>query len=239
MLIPALILSVVFGSMAFIVTKSNAKFILSGYNTMSEAQRASVDIEGYLKFYRQFHLILGISVFAGILLLELINKNLAAVFLGMYPLLAYIYFIIRSRKYFSAVKNQKTSTGIAVAILICTLGGVGYLSLNGLKNASLQLNAERLEITGMYGEKIDKDKMLGARLVTELPEIKIRSNGFSAGNFKKGYFKTKDLKTIKLIVDTRQKPFLRLNTAKGEIYFSSSEQRSEDLIGRIEKWKKL
>ncbi|MCF2446046.1 DUF3784 domain-containing protein [Dyadobacter sp. CY345] len=238
MLIPALILSVVFSSMAFIVTKSNAKFILSGYNTMSEAQRAFVDIDAYLKFYKQFHLFLGLSVLAGMLLLEMVDKNLAGVFLGMYPLLAYLYFIVKSQKYFSEVKNQKVGNVIVVAVLIFAVGGVGYLFFNGLKNSEIQLNADNLEITGMYGEKIDRDKILGTKLVSELPEIKIRSNGFSAGDFRKGDFRTKDGKTVKLIVNNTEKPFLMLNTGEGEIYFSSTIQSSEDLMGRIEKWKK-
>ena len=239
MLIPTLILSVIFSSLAFIVTKNNARYILSGYNTMSDAQRALVDLDGYLKFHKQFHLFLGISVFVCVMFFEGINKNLAGIFLGIYPLLAYVYFLVKSRKYFSDVKNQKVGGLVGVLILILTIGGVGYLFLNGLKNSEIQFNENNLEITGMYGEKINRDGILGVRLVPELPEISIRSNGFSAGNFRKGYFRAKDGKTVKLIVNDKQKPFLMLDTQEGEIYFSSTSQPSGDLLGKIKKWKGL
>ena len=237
MLIPTLLLSFVFSSLAFIVTKSNARYILSGYNTMSDVQRAAVDIDGYLKFHKQFHLFLGISVFVCVMSYEIIDKNLAGIFLGMYPLLAYVYFLIKSRKYFSGVESQKIGTTAGVSILVLTIGGVGYLFLNGLKNSEILMKEDSLEITGMYGEKISRDQILGVRLISDLPEITMRSNGLSAGDFRKGYFRTKDRKTVKLIINKKQKPVIVLNTREGEIYFSTTSQSSEDLIGKIEKWR--
>lgn len=239
MLIPTLILSVIFGSLAFIVTKSNARYILSGYNTMSDSQRASVDIDRYLKFHKRFHLFLGISVFVCVMFFEAINKNLAGIFLGIYPLLAYVYFLIKGRKYFTEVKNNKVGTIVGVLILMLTIVGVGHLFWNGLQNSEILINEDNLEITGMYGEKISREEILGLTLVPELPQIAIRSNGFAAGDFRKGYFRTKDRKTVKLIVNNKQKPLLMLNTRDGEIYFSSTHQPSETLIWKIEKWKGL
>ena len=72
MIIPAIILSLIFGSLGFIVTKNNAKYLLSGYNTMSEAQRAKMDLEGYLHFFKRFHIVLGISLLAITLILSIL-----------------------------------------------------------------------------------------------------------------------------------------------------------------------
>ena len=161
------------------------------------------------------------------------------IFLGIYPLLAYVYFLIKGRKYFTEVKNNKVGTIVGVLILMLTIVGVGHLFWNGLQNSEILINEDNLEITGMYGEKISRKEILGLTLVPELPQIAIRSNGFAAGDFRKGYFRTKDRKTVKLIVNNKQKPFLMLNTRDGEIYFSSTHQPSEALIGKIEKWKGL
>src|SRR5436305_1105861 len=122
MLIPATILSVIFASLGFLVTKNNARYILSGYNMMPEQQRSLVDIDGYLRFFKQF------------------------------------------------------------------------------------------------------------------PQITMKSNGFAAGDFSKGYFRTMDRKTVKLFVNKKEKQILLLNTKEGDIYFSSGEERPGDLLIRIEKW---
>lgn len=237
MIVTTLILSIVFGLIALTVTKKNAKYLLSGYNTMSEAQRARVDIDGYLRFFKQFHLMLASSLLGLVLLTGLINKNFAGVIMGIYPLLAYCYFIVKSRKYFSNVKNEKKGTFIVLAVMVTTAIFVGGLFYAGFKNSQILLDKNSLEITGMYGEKLDRTKILDVKLVSSLPEITMKSNGFSAGDFSKGYFKTKDRKTVQLFVNKQETPMLLLNTTEGEIYFSSSEKSSEDLLREIQKWR--
>lgn len=239
MIIPAILLSAVFISMGFLVTKNNARYILSGYNTMSEQQRSLVDIDGYLRFFKQFHLFLGISVFALVIGAGVVNANFAAVILGTYPLLAYSYFVIKGNKYFPDIKNRKIWTKVTVGILFLTTCGVGYLFFNGFKNSAILLEEDNLEITGMYGEKISRDEILDVKLVDALPTITMKSNGFAAGDFRKGYFKTKDRKTVKLFVNKKEKQILLLNTMEGDIYYSSSEERPGDLLMRIEKWRRL
>ncbi|MBE9466248.1 DUF3784 domain-containing protein [Dyadobacter subterraneus] len=239
MIIPAILLSVVFVSMGFLVTKNNARYILSGYNMMSEQQRSLVDMDGYLRFFKQFHLHLGISVFALVMIVGTFNANFAAIILGTYPLLAYCYFVLKGNRYFPDIKNRRIWTKVTVGILFLTTCGVGYLFFNGFKNNEILLEENNLKITGMYGEKISRDKILDVKIVDELPKITMKSNGFAAGDFRKGYFKTKDRKTIKLFVNKREKQILLLNTMEGDVYFSSSDVDSEDLFLRIEKWRRL
>ncbi|WP_254413054.1 DUF3784 domain-containing protein [Dyadobacter diqingensis] len=239
MLIPTLLISGVFGLIAFTVTKKNARYLLSGYNTMSESQRAMVDIDGYLHFFKRFHLILSSSLLLLVLLTGLISKNLAGIIMGTYPLLAYGYFIVKSRKYFSKVRNEKKSTVIALAILGATVLFVGALSYAGFKNSQIVFDKNSLEITGMYGKKFERAKILDVKLVNSLPEITMKSDGFAAGDFSKGYFRTKDRKTVRLFVNKQETPMLLLNTTEGEIYFSSSEKSSEDLLREIQKWRGL
>ncbi len=91
----------------------------------------------------------------------------------------------------------------------------------------------------MYGEKIEDDKILDVKVVNELPEIVMKSNGFAAGDFRKGYFKTNDRKTVTLFVNKKAKPYLLLMTTTEEIYFSSIDVASQDLLTQIENWVKL
>ena len=46
--------SVVFRSIGLGINKTNARYVLSGYNTMSQAKRDAFDIDRYLKFFKSF-----------------------------------------------------------------------------------------------------------------------------------------------------------------------------------------
>ncbi|TKT93977.1 DUF3784 domain-containing protein [Dyadobacter frigoris] len=150
MIIPAIILSLVFASVGFLVTKNNARYILSGYNTMSAQQRELVDIDGYLRFFKQFHLFLGISVLILVIGISLFNTNFAAVILGIYPLPAYCYFVLKGDRYFPEINNRKIWTKVTVGILFLTMCGVGYLFFNGFKNSEILLEGNNLGEAGGF-----------------------------------------------------------------------------------------
>lgn len=51
----ALFISALFIGIGVILNERNAKYLLSGYNTLSEEEQSRVDIKDYLKFFRSFH----------------------------------------------------------------------------------------------------------------------------------------------------------------------------------------
>jgi len=199
MIIPAIILSLIFGSLGFIVTKNNAKYLLSGYNTMSETQRAKMDLDGYLHFFKRFHLVLGVSMLVITLILSVFNNNWASGFMIMLPLISYLYLIIKGNSFYKDAKAQKLATYFGCGILIVVIGIVGTLQFTGNKNNDLKFSQNGLEINGLYGLKIEKKNIIKINLVSELPPISYRSNGYAAGNYAKGSFKAKNGKTIKLL----------------------------------------
>ena len=52
-------LGILFISLGFIVTETNAGTLLSGYNTMSKDDQAKFPLKEYLGKFRQFHLYFG------------------------------------------------------------------------------------------------------------------------------------------------------------------------------------
>jgi hypothetical protein len=46
---------------AFLINEKNAKYLLSGYNMMSEKEREKIDLHKYLKFFKSFFIGLMIS----------------------------------------------------------------------------------------------------------------------------------------------------------------------------------
>jgi hypothetical protein len=237
MLPAAIILSVVFTSLGFVVTSGNAKYILSGYNTMSEADRAKMDIEGYLRFFKRFHIALGTTLIAGYLILSFININWAGIFMIMYPLLAYVFLIAKGNQFYKGSKGQKVGTYIGMAIIVVVAVAVGIQLHSSFRNSEINLSADVLEIKGIYGFKLKKEDVSEITIVPEIPSISFKSNGFAAGDFSKGSFKTRDGRIVKLFINKKANPFLLIRTKTDEIYYSSDEVPTSELYEKIKLWK--
>ena len=98
-------ISLIFGSLAFILTKDNAQYYLAGYNTMPKEQREQIDIEAYLRMFKKTHIILGLStLMLGIVTLLWFGDRVAALFISVYPLLFYGYFHFKTYPLFKQKK---------------------------------------------------------------------------------------------------------------------------------------
>ena len=237
MLTIAVVISLIFFSLGFIVTPGNAKYLLSGYNMMSEADRAKMDIVSFVKFFKRFHIFLGISELAGVLILNSFNTNWATIFMVMYPLLAYVYMIAVGNRYYTGTSGQRVGTYIAMAIMIVVVVGVGFLMFSGMRNSEIFLTARALEIKGLSGMKIAREDVTGFSVTDSLPDISSKAKGFAAGEFAKGFFKTDDGRIVKLYINKKSHPYLRIETVRDEIYFSSDEISATELYNQLKAWK--
>ena len=239
MIVPAIILSVIFVSLGFIVTKNNTKYLLSGYNTMSESQRGKMDLDGYLHFFKRFHIVLGVSLLIGTLILSSFNNNWASGFMIMFPLISYLYLIIKGNSFYKEANAQRLANIVGSGILIVVIGIVGTLQFSGTSNINLKLKQDEIEVDGMYGFKIKKQNITKVSLVNELPLISYKSNGFAAGNYAKGSFKTKNGQTVKLFVDKEAKPILMFETTEGDIFYNLGDEEINKLYKKIMHWRGL
>lgn len=226
-------MSVLFIAVGFILTEKNAKYLLSGYNMMSEEERSKFDIASFIPFFKSFHIVLGISFLIGGLLTNYLISELAGgMFLVAYPILAYIYFIWNSQKY-AGGKNTKLYR-LGVYVLLGTLILVLVLFGYGLKESKLTIIPNSIEISGPYGEKVGLSQIESIEMVDQLPEIRFKKNGFALGSVYKGYFKTKDGVIIKLIINSEIRPFILIVKKSGDkLYFSSKDVSNTDIYDEI------
>lgn len=239
MLIIAFILSLIFGGIGFIITKSNTPHLLSGYNTMSAQEQQSVDIDSYLRFFKRFHLILGLSLFGGVCLLSLINNNWASVFMTVYPLVAYFYFLIKGTSFYQRLSgNSKVMTYLVGGILATTIAGLLVFSFTDYKSSELTLHGQKLEINGSFGISLSRQEVYQQELVDQLPPISYKTNGFAAGDYAKGSFKTKDGRAVRLFVNKRLSPHLLIKSARGDIYYNHDDRNMQVMSQNIAQWLK-
>jgi hypothetical protein len=227
-------MSLLFVAIGFIVTENNAKYLLSGYNTMSEEERKKVDIKSYIPYFRKFHIILGISFFVLGFGINLINKNAAGIFLAVYPILAYIYFAIISSKFSGGLKTKSNKIGIFVlaGALIFVIGLIAY----GFKENKILFDSQKIELQGTYGEILLTDQIKSIEIENELPNITLKTNGFALGEIRKGYFKTENGEIVKLILNSTQKPYILFTKSDGKkIFYSAKEKPNEEILNEIKK----
>lgn len=228
-------LSLLFFAIGFILTENNAKYLLSGYNTMSEEDRKNVDIKAYIPFVRNFHIFLGISFATiGAFLIYFVSENAGGIFLGVYPIAAYIYFISASSKYSKGLSDKWNKA--AVVTLIGTLLFVVALLGYGFKENKIIFDSENISFEGSYGETLPEAEIRSIELVSQLPKISIKTNGFALGTIKKGYFKTKHGEIVKLILNSGNKPAILFTKVDGKkIYYSAKEKPNEEVLKEIKK----
>lgn len=235
MWVVVILLAGLFLLIGFSVTKSNARYLLAGYNTMPEEQRANFDIENYLKVFRRFFIVLSVSIVAGFGLLEqLVSGEAAFIFVVMLPVISLPYLVLKSKDFDhgSGKANRMKSAYWGVGVMgIVFIGSVGLFYM-GLADNNIKLREEALVIDGMYGQEVPYIHIKTVEVVDQLPEISMKTNGFALGGSRKGYFKTKDGKQVKLLVN-QAPPLLKLTTNKAIIYWNSKNHNILAISGQV------
>lgn len=243
-----LFLSALFVGIGYIITPSNASTLLNGYNTMSEEERKYFDLNAFIAFNRRFHLFFGLSFLAiELTLIYFGYGDAAGLILGIYPILAYTYFIVQNKKFYlrdgsemaeNITKRSNKTLKIAAWIMGFTLALVLGLSWQGYKEDSLlienDLYFKGIRIEGMYSEKIRFEDLAMVKLVDTLPRTTLKENGYALDNIKKGYFRAKGEGRVKLIIHDKTPPFLYLEKKNGKrIYYKAREKNSQALYQEI------
>ncbi|NOZ07383.1 MAG: DUF3784 domain-containing protein [FCB group bacterium] len=226
-------MSAVFLLIGLIVNRRNAKYLLSGYNMLSADERKAVNLNRYIPLLKKFHLFLGFSFLGiGLFLKQYYGDIQTGIFLGVYPLLAYLYLIWRSREFVRGTQQKKLAAAfVLLALMLVFISG---LFIVGLRENRLLIHTDNLEITGLYGEIISKADIKSLTLVRQLPEIKSKTNGFNLGAIDKGYFITGDGVPVKLILNSDQTPILRVTRHAGkEIYYSAESGSNIEIYNEI------
>jgi hypothetical protein len=98
--IAVLISDILFIALALGLNKYNAKYLLSGYNTMSEKEREKYDIENYLILFKKFFLVLaGTSTVVFLILINLWNAKIAVMAYSIYLTIMLIWFAFKGNKF--------------------------------------------------------------------------------------------------------------------------------------------
>ena len=219
---------VIFG---YALKHKKAYWLISGYNTMSEEKKKNVNVKELAEYMANMLYIMGGLLFLSFLFLFLKLETLGMIFLFiLIPFSAFMVVKAQSFDKNTKRKDGTTKTGTKVLIgaviggSILIMVGVGILLYFTGKPADFIIQENTLEITGMYGEKIDLKEVTTIELKDELPKILSKTNGSAIGSAKKGYFKLEDLGKVKLFVDTEIPPFIMIQSQDDIVFFNADSQ---------------
>ena len=94
-------ISIFFICIAFVVTENNAKYLLSGYNTLSNDERKRVDLKALIAYLRNFFIFLGLTfLLISLTLFNFFGETTAAFFICIYPVIACVYLLVNGQKFY-------------------------------------------------------------------------------------------------------------------------------------------
>ncbi|MDR2275520.1 MAG: DUF3784 domain-containing protein [Sphingobacterium sp.] len=195
--------------MAIVVNEKNARYILAGYNSMPSIERRQFELKKFLKFFKNYLLILAVSylVIGSILFQIFDNANIGILFSVLYPIFGFFLLIYRSLSYYrNTSKTNLLVLGVGMAIIIAIINAIFI----GLSNPTIKLNDNKLFISGPYGQILDINDIVAIEKISAPIQTK-KISGFQMGNVRKGKFEFPNNEIV-TIISTTDKNYLRIIT---------------------------
>jgi len=216
-------------------------FLISGYNTMPKEKKEKVNTEGLgrligIYFYSNG----GISIAMGVL--NAIGVKFVFLPVVIFFGISTVYMLIKAQKYDGNLydENGKLREGVwkqfvmPLGVVIVSLIFFIVLIFFSSQPTKVTFIDKGLQIHGMYGDIYAWDSIKAVKLMEELPAIEMKTNGSALGSNLKGYFKIKELGSVKLHVDTQKPPFIYLETNDGVVIFNlTNEDETQKIFDEI------
>jgi hypothetical protein len=121
-------------------------------------------------------------------------------------------------KTFSTSETRNIRQPIFWSVLIITIVSAGALFYYGIKAPEVLVDVNQIKIKGMYGITINVKDINQIDTISELPKIKLRSNGFAFGKTLKGHFNLSKGKAL-LLIRTSNTPYIYMEYNESKILY--------------------
>ncbi len=192
----------------------SAPDLIAGYNSLSKEKKQNVDIQGLATCLRNGLIVIGLTTIFGYFLFKWIGFSMVAhSMILVAPITGIAILVIRAQKFdHNKEKKTKLTALIFVLVILFVFGLMTY----GLIPAKAHINRVTVQFSGMYGLEMNISEIDQVKLADDIPAIKMRTNGFSFGTFKKGFFRIEGFGKSRLLIHSDQPPFLIISLRNGE-----------------------
>tara|TARA_Y100001972_G_scaffold119832_1_gene161592 strand:- start:1718 stop:2431 length:714 start_codon:yes stop_codon:yes gene_type:complete len=219
--------------MGFLVKKF--PILIAGYNTMPADEKAKVDVDGLSSHMRNSMVVIGLLMIIITRLSIFLELSISPLFIiGGTILPGTLYMVIGSQRYMKKVNQRMSKTGMIIGVVVISVSAVlvTVLIFTGSRSPQFEVTGNQLNISGMYGLET---KVSSVKLLEELPTIKMKTNGFSLGENKRGNFNLEEFGQCKLFIESMTGPFIYIETSEKPIIVSTkSRAKTEELLVELQ-----
>lgn len=212
------VICVIFIIIGLAISKYKCYWLISGYNMESKEKKAKIDIEQVAKHMSRMLYLMAILLFLGVISSEYFN-------ISMIPFIIIFLFIVFGYLiYIQKFDHNKKSK--AEIVLIVVIGFIVFSILIitfsfGNEPNNIIVKEEAIIIDGGYGTTIKREDIESIELVEDIPKIHIRNNGYSSGGaVKKGDFTLENGEKVKLYLQSKNGPYIKISTINSDIYIN-------------------
>jgi hypothetical protein len=192
----------------------SAPDLIAGYNTMPKDKKKNVDIEGLSTFVRNGLITIGLTIIIGYYLFKWIGFTMIANSMILIVTLVGVTILVINAQKFDHNKTKKTKLTYFILGLVFIFV-VGLITYGFIPSKTFYSN-DTIRFSGMYGFEISINEIDNVELSDTLPTIKIRTNGFSFGSVKKGFFNLDNFGKSRLLIHSNTVPYLILSKNNGD-----------------------
>lgn len=199
--------------------------LIAGYNTMSKEKKKNVDIEGLSTFMRNGLITIGLLIIIGYYFFKWIGFAMIANSMILIVTIVGVTILVINAQKFDHNKTKKTKLTFFILGLVF-LFVIGLLTYGFIPSKPIY-NNDTIRFSGMYGFEVNIGEIDNVELSEKLPAIKMRTNGFSFGNIKKGFFDLDKYGKSRLLIHSDIAPYLILSRDNGDIIIINFKDRIE------------
>lgn len=228
MLVIQCILFLLFIGIAYLILKKERYSFLSGFNRRTSDEQEQLIERGYPQALGKNSLLLAVVLGIGVLL------TLFGVPYGFEAAMGVMVLVIIGgqfyvQKYELPDKRTKGYWMAGVTSFI-TIGIIGFVIGAGFLDNDLSIDKNSVAVSGPYGIEWPLETIENVQILDSLPEVKLRTNGYSFAGRLKGHFKLENYGGGLLFIHGKHSPYLLIE--RGKDYLIINSENSE----KTRKW---
>lgn len=212
-------MAVIFFIFGVAIGKYKCYWLISGYNTASKEEKQKIDIENTGKIIAKMSYIVAAISFLGALAAYFFQASKSILISIFLMLIVIFYYVWKAQKY-----DHSSNAKIAKIILVVTM--VLVIAINipifyaTKKSSDVEVSNDSIRITGTYGRTITKESITEIKLIDNIPEIKMKTNGIGLGKIQKGNYKLEGINKGVLFLENNDGPFIQITTKSYTVFIN-------------------
>jgi len=201
--------------------------LIAGYNTMSDDKKKNVDIVGLSTYMRNSLIIIGLSIIAGYYLFKWIGfAVIADSMILIVTIIGVLIMVINAQRFDKnkdKIKRAKLTYIILGLVAVFVIGLFTY----GYSPSKVDISNNMIKLSGMYGFEMNVSELDNVELSDMIPDIKTRTNGFSSGEVKKGFFNLDKFGKTRLLISSNKSPYVIMTNNNKDKIIVNFKDKSE------------